>query len=349
MFVLPIAAVVCLLGSSSDGATLRGAAHGKVHVGTAAKTGYIAQESRYAATLAREFDQLEAENEMKWSQLRPAKDRFDFAAADELVRFAKENGMLVRGHTLLWHQAVPKWLSDGQWTWNDLSQLMAEHIQTVVKHFAGSVYAWDVVNEAFHPDGSLRSSIWYDSPGTGAEGPYGYIERAFVLAHAADPQAKLFYNDYAFEGGGQKFEAILAMARDFKDRGVPIDGIGFQCHFALDSISAAMLEKTMRAFTDLGLEVQITELDIRLPLDRAGQVNSQDLERQAQQYGEVVQACLGVRGCTAVQVWGFSDAHSWISRSSRGYGAATLFDQEYRPKPAYGVVLSLLSRVSAAR
>lgn len=349
MFVLPIAAVVCLLGSSSDGTTLRSAAHGKVHIGTAAKPGFIAEDSRYAATLAREFDQLEPENEMKWSLLRPAKGRFDFAAADELVRFAKQNGMLVRGHTLLWYQAVPKWLSEGQWTWNDLSQLMAEHIQTVVKHFAGSVYAWDVVNEAFHPDGSLRSSIWYDSPGTGAEGPYGYIERAFVLAHAADPQAKLFYNDYAFEAGGPKFEAILAMARDFKKRGVPIDGVGFQCHFTLDSISAARLERTMRAFTDLGLEVPVTELDVRLPVDGAGEATAQDLERQAQAYGEVVGACLEVRGCTAVQVWGFSDAHSWIPRSFRGHGAGTLFDHEYRPKPAYGAVLDLLSGASAAR
>ncbi|PYY00026.1 MAG: endo-1,4-beta-xylanase [Acidobacteria bacterium] len=344
MFVLPVAAVVCLLGSSTDTRTLRNAAHAKIHLGSAVRPGFIIEDSRYATTLAREFDQLEPENEMKWSLLRPARDQFDFGPADELVRFAQQNKMAVRGHTLLWHQAVPKWLGSGNWTWNELSQLMADHIQTVVKHFAGSVYAWDVVNEAFHPDGSLRSTIWYDSPGIGAEGPYGYIERAFVLAHAADPKAKLFYNDYAFEGGGPKFEAILAMARDFKKRGVPIDGIGFQCHFALDSTALARLERTMRAFTDLGLEVQITELDIRLPLDSAGQANPHDLERQAQQYGNVVRACLAVRGCTAIQVWGFSDAHSWITRSFPGYGAGTLFDQQYRPKPAYGVVLDLLSR-----
>ncbi|PYY18405.1 MAG: 1,4-beta-xylanase [Acidobacteria bacterium] len=349
MFVLPIAAVVCLLGTSSDTATLRSAAHGKVHIGTAAKPGFISEDGRYATTLAREFDQLEPENEMKWSLLRPARDRFDFAAADELVRFAKQNGMLVRGHTLLWYQAVPKWLGEAQWTWNDLSQLMADHIQTVVGHFAGSVYAWDVVNEAFHPDGSLRSSIWYDSPGTGSEGPYGYIERAFVLAHAADPRAKLFYNDYAFEGGGPKFEAILAMARDFKKRGVPINGIGFQCHFTLNSIPAATLQKNMRAFTDLGLEVHITELDVRLPVDGTGHATPQDLERQAQMYGEVVRACLAVRGCSAIQVWGFSDARSWIPRFFSGQGAGTLFDQEFRPKPAYRLVLDLLTGAAAAR
>jgi GH35 family endo-1,4-beta-xylanase len=349
MLVLPVVAVVCLLGGPSKAANLRSAAQGKLHIGTAAKPGFITEDARYATTLAREFDQLEPENEMKWSLLRPARDRFDFAPADELVRFAKQNGMVVRGHTLLWHQAVPKWLGEGRWTWNDLSQLMADHIQTVVEHFAGSVYAWDVVNEAFHPDGSLRSTIWYDSPGTGAEGAYGYIERAFVLAHAADPKAKLFYNDYAFEAGGPKFEAILAMARDFRKRGVPIDGIGFQCHFALDSISASKLERTMRAFTDLGLEVHITELDVRLPVNGTGQATSIDLERQAQIYGDVVRACLEVRSCTAIQVWGFSDARSWIPRFFPGHGAGTLFDQEYHAKPAYPIVLDLLSQAPRGR
>ncbi|HWY69029.1 MAG TPA: endo-1,4-beta-xylanase [Terriglobales bacterium] len=347
MPVLLIVLVVSLLGTSFAAESLRTAAHGKVRIGTAAKPGFITEDSRYAAALAREFDQLEPENEMKWSLLRPAHDRFDFAPADELVRFAKQNGMAVRGHTLLWHQAVPKWLGEGQWTWNELSQLMADHIQTVVKHFAGSVYAWDVVNEAFHPDGSLRSTLWYDSPGIGAEGPYGYIERAFVLAHAADPKAKLFYNDYAFEAGGPKFEAILAMARDFKKRGVPLHGIGFQCHFTLDSITAEKLAKTMRAFTDLGLEVHITELDVRLPVDGTGHATSQDLERQADVYGEAVRACLGVRGCNAIQVWGFSDARSWIPRFFPGYGAGTLFDQEYRAKPAYTAVIDALSQPAA--
>jgi len=346
MSFLRIVLLVSLLGTSLAADSLRTAARGRVHVGTAARPGFIIADSRYAATLAREFDQLEPENEMKWLLLRPARDRFDFAPADDLVRFAKQNGMVVRGHTLLWHQAVPKWLADGEWTWNELSQLMADHIQTVVKHFAGSVYAWDVVNEAFHPDGSLRSSIWYDSPGIGAEGPYGYIERAFALAHAADPQAKLFYNDYAFEAGGPKFEAILAMARDFKKRGVPLSGIGFQCHFSLESISAAALERTVRAFTDLGLEVHITELDVRLPVDSTGQPSPKDLERQAQLYGEVVRTCLEIRGCNAIQVWGFTDARSWIPRAFQRYGAGTLFDQEYRAKPAYAAVLDSLSQTT---
>ena len=343
-----IVLLLTLLGTSFAADTLRIAARGKVRIGTAAKPRFIADDNRYAATLAREFDQLEPENEMKWSLLRPSRDRFDFAPADELVRFAKQNGMVVRGHTLIWHQAVPKWLADGRWTWNELSQLMADHIQTVVKHFAGSVYAWDVVNEAFHPDGSLRSSIWYDSPGIGAEGSYGYIERAFVLAHAADPQTKLFYNDYAFEAGGPKFDAILAMARDFKKRGVPLDGIGFQCHFTLDSITPAALERTMRAFTDLGLEVHITELDVRLRVDGNGQTTPRDLERQAQLYGEVVRTCLEVKGCNVIQVWGFSDARSWIPRFFPGYGAGTFFDQEYRAKPAYEAVLSALSSRATA-
>src|SRR5437763_8555370 len=120
MSIVPLIAVVCLLGSSSRAQSLRSAAQGKVHIGTAAKPGFITEDSRYAATLAREFDQLEPENEMKWAVLRPRREQFDFVPADELVRFAKQNGMAVRGHTLLWHQAVPKWLADGHWTWAEL-------------------------------------------------------------------------------------------------------------------------------------------------------------------------------------------------------------------------------------
>lgn len=136
------------------------------------------------------------------------------------------------------------------------------------------------------------------------------------------------------------------MARDFKKRGVPLSGIGFQCHFSLESISAAALERTVRAFTDLGLEVHITELDVRLPVDSTGQPSPKDLERQAQLYGEVVRTCLEIRGCNAIQVWGFTDARSWIPRAFQRYGAGTLFDQEYRAKPAYAAVLDSLSQTT---
>jgi endo-1,4-beta-xylanase len=230
-------------------------------VGAAARPEQLS-ETLYAATLAREFTMLEPEDAMKWEVLHPAPETFDFSQADRIVAFAISHHMKVRGHTLVWHQQNPPWLTEARHTPDQLARILEQHIKTVVGHYRGKVFAWDVVNEAFDEGGAgrLRSTIWYDKPGIGrADKGYAYIEDCFRWAHAADPDALLFYNDAAAEAINPKSDKIYAMVRDLRQRGVPIDGVGFQMHISnlhpdIDSISA-----NIGRFTALGVQVQITE------------------------------------------------------------------------------------------
>jgi endo-1,4-beta-xylanase len=202
-----------------------------------------------------------------------------------------------------------------------------------VRHFAGQVYAWDVVNEAFNDDGTLRHTIWSDKPGLASPGT-GYIEQAFRWAHAADPAATLFYNDYSAEPLNAKSDAIYKMAQDFKSRGVPLDGIGLQMHLTAQPPPFSSMEANIKRLTDLGLEVQITELDVRLPVDATGAASAADLATESRIYRQVAALCLGSARCTALQTWGFTDKYSWIPGEYHGLGAALEFDFHYAPKPA---------------
>jgi len=318
-----------------------------VLVGTAVVP-QLFSEALYAETVAREFNMIEAENAMKWGAIRPSRDKFNFTPGDQVVEFAKAHGQKVRGHCLLWSEYNPAWLAKGKFTPTQLSKLMQQHITTVAKHFAGQVFAWDVVNESFDAQGAIEQSIWYDSPGIGFAGKgTGYIEQAFRWARSADPKALLFYNDYDTEGLNAKSDAVYAMARDFKKRGVPIDGVGIQAHVVnLSMKEISSLAANIKRLTALGLQVHITEMDVGLPLDKNGAVMDQaDLARQAEIYRFVANACLQQPGCTAFQTWGFTDKHSWIPGYTKGKkGAALLFDQHYHPKPAYKALVEIFGQ-----
>lgn len=304
-------------------------------------------EAPYAATLAREFNMIGAENVMKWGAIRPNQETFNFKPGDEVVDFAKATAMKVRGHCLLWSEYNPAWLAQGSFTPGQLSKLLEEHINTVMRHYAGKVFAWDVVNEAFLASGKVEPSIWYDSPGIGlAEKGTAYIEQAFRWARAADPKALLFYNDYDTEGLNPKSDAVYALVKDFKKRRVPIDGVGIQAHLNLDQNEIASLAKNIARLTALGLQVHITELDVGLPLGtNAALLDQADLSRQADIYRLVATACMQQRGCSAIQTWGFTDKYSWIPGFTKGKkGAALLFDQSYAPKPAYDALLKALGQ-----
>jgi endo-1,4-beta-xylanase len=307
-------------------------------IGTAVRPAHLSEQA-YASTLAREFTMVEPEDALKWEVVHHEPQSFDFSQGDQVVDFAAHHGMKIRGHTLVWHQQNPKWLTEGEYTPVELAQILENHIKTVVGHYRGKIFAWDVVNEAFdelHP-GELRSTIWRDKPGIGlAANGTSYIERCFRWAHEADPQALLFYNEAEAETINQKSDAIYAMVRDFRQRGVPIDGVGFQMHVENLHADVTSLSANIKRFTALGVQVHITELDVALPIDAEGNARPKDLQRQAEIYHEIAEACLTHPGCAAIQTWGFTDKYSWIgSHSKHTEGAALLFDRNYRPKPAY--------------
>jgi endo-1,4-beta-xylanase len=316
------------------------AAH-NIYVGAAADSPYLTSDASYASTLGSEYSQLQAENEMKFGIIHPALGVYDFTGADALVAYAQAHTMVVRGHTLVWHNQVPAWVPMGNYTPAQLSAILQDHITTVMQHYAGKVYAWDVVNEAFYDTGVVRDTIWYDQPGIGFSGMgTKYIEQAFNWAHAADPNAKLFYNDYNDETVNVKSDAIYAMAQDFKTRGVPLDGIGFQFHVDLtfdDPNALASVAANFQRFAALGLDLHITELDIRLQDSSAA-----SLAAQAKLYGELATICVQQPNCKVFQTWGFTDKYSWIPSFYPGWGWALPFDANYQKKPAYTSILHAL-------
>jgi endo-1,4-beta-xylanase len=343
--VLPIFLVV------SAPTTLRDAANSSgVLIGTAVRPGLFS-EAAYSATLAREFNMVEPEDGMKWWTIRQNQGSFDFSKGDEVVRFAQTHGMKVRGHCLVWDHNNPDWLAQGHFRPEQLSQLLQEHITTVMRHYAGQVFAWDVVNEAFDENGKPKDSPWYNKPGIGfSEKGTNYIEQAFRWAHEADSKALLFYNEAEGEGLNRKSDAIYAMVEDFKKRGVPIDGVGLQMHIPRLDYDIDAVAANIARLTALGVQVHITELDVSLPLDSAGQASNDDLQHQADLYRRIVRACLESPGCTAIQTWGFTDKYSWIGSHSHGArGAALPFDRSYKPKLAYGAILSELSSTRKGR
>jgi endo-1,4-beta-xylanase len=322
--------------------SLRGASdHAGVLIGTAVRPAQLS-ESAYSSTLEREYDMLEPEDAMKWWVIRREPSHFDFRQGDEVVQFAQAHAMKVRGHCLVWGRANPNWLTQGHFTPSQLSQLLHDHIDQVMKHYSSQVFAWDVVNEALDENGKVRDSIWYNQPGIGfAEKETAYIEQAFRWAHQADTRALLFYNEAEGEALGRKSDAIYAMVKDFRNRRVPIDGVGLQLHISQLTPDAAGIAANIARLVALGLQVHITELDVSLPVDAHRELlHKEDLQVQAEIYGSIARACLQNSGCTAIQTWGFTDKYSWVGSSFKGTrGWALPFDRSYHPKPAYSALL----------
>lgn len=279
-------------------------------IGTAVRPGQFS-EAAYTSTLAREFSMAEAEDAMKWRALRPNATAYDFRQGDEVVRFAQAHHMKVRGRCLVWGRDNPDWLTQGHFTSRQLALLLHEHISRVMKHYAGRVFAWDVVNEGLDENGAVRDSLWYNQLGIGSsEKGTAYIEQVFRWAHEADPRALLFYNEAEGEGLNHKSDVIYAMVKDFKQRGIPIDGVGLQMHIPNLNADIAAIAANIARLTALGVQVHITEIDVSLPVDSNGMLQAENLTRQADVYRGIVRACLNSSGCTAIQTWGFTDKYS---------------------------------------
>jgi endo-1,4-beta-xylanase len=300
----------------------------------------LENEMRYAQTLAREFNIVVPGNAMKFGPLRPSRAQFSFAEADAIVDFAEAHAMKVRGHTLVWHNQNPQWLINGIFSHDEISHILKEHIQAVVARYRGRIYAWDVVNEAIDDNSKRRETLWSNALGE------DYIQQVFLWAREADPEAKLFYNDYGGEALGPKSDAIYGLLRNFKARGAPIDGIGLQSHFQSERpANTGDVAANMKRLAALGLEIHVTEFDVRMSLPST----EQKLQKQAKVYRDYLSACLSVSSCEAFLTWGFTDKYSWIPSRFAGMGAALPFDESYKPKPAYGALLDVLNFARSPR
>jgi endo-1,4-beta-xylanase len=309
------------VAGTANAATTLGAAaadRGR-YFGTAVAANKLS-DTTYSTILNREFNMITPENEMKIDATEPSQNSFSYGNADTIVSRAQSIGAKVRGHTLAWHSQQPSWMQNLSGT--TLRSAMTNHITQVMTHFKGKIYAWDVVNEAFADSGGGRRDSNLQRTGN------DWIEVAFRTARAADSAAKLCYNDYNTDDWTwAKTQAVYAMVQDFKARGVPIDCVGFQSHFNSGSPYPSNYRTTLQNFANLGVDVQITELDI----EGSGTT-------QANTYSSVVKDCLAVSRCNGITVWGIRDSDSW-----RASGTPLLFDGSGNKKPAYDAVLTALN------
>lgn len=308
-------------------------------MGVALSTKHL-QETAYASA-ALEFNYVTPENEMKWDVTEPTRGQFTFGRADQIVNFATKNGMKLKGHALVWHSQLPSWVS-GISDANDLRSVMQNHIQTLMQNYQGKVMAWDVVNEAWTDSNPsvLRDSVFSRVLGS------SYIDEAFKAARAADPNAKLYYNDYGTDGLGAKANSVYEMVKGMKERGVPIDGVGMQMHWRVvgSTLTATEFASNMQRLVDLGVEVVISEMDVQLCLGGT-------LDEQQARFHDMIAACVAQPRCTAVTVWGITDQYSWLNaRTDIGCSGTVkarplLWDDSYAKKPAYtGVMEALIGR-----
>jgi len=327
--VLAVVVALCATTQAGAATTLRGLAEAKGrYFGTALTRGDLSNGSE-TSIAGTQFDMVTPGNEMKWDTTEPSNGSYNFGPGDQIVSFAQSHSMRVRGHNLVWHAQLPGWVSG--LPLNQVQGAMESHITTEATHYRGKVYAWDVVNEPFNEDGTLRHDVFYNAMGT------NYIADALRTARAADPNAKLYLNDYNIEGQNAKSNGMYNLVSSLKAQGVPIDGVGLESHFIAGQVPSS-LQANMQRFADLGLDVAITELDDRIQLP----ASSSSLQQQANDYAAVTKACLAVTRCVGISQWGVDDGHSWIPGTFPGYGAATMYDNNYQPKPAYNSTVTAL-------
>jgi endo-1,4-beta-xylanase len=296
--------------------------------------------------LAKHFNSITAENDMKFIEIQPVQGQFTFEKADQLAAFAQKNGMKMRGHTLVWHNQTPDWVfqdvNGEQVDRETLLQRMKEHINAIMKRYKGTIFCWDVVNEAVTDEGPelYRATKWLDIIGD------DYIEKAFEFAHQADPDALLFYNDYN-ESNPQKREKIYKLVKSLVDKGVPIHGVGLQAHWNLVNPSLEDIRAAIERYASLGLKLHLTELDVSVFNHEDKRTDLTEptpemLELQAERYHQVFHLLREYRASiTSVTFWGAADDYSWLSdfpvKGRKNW--PFLFDENHQPKDSFWKVV----------
>ncbi len=301
--------------------------------------------------LAEHFNSITAENEMKFASLHPEEEIYTFEAADQLVAFARKHNMAMRGHTLVWHNQTPDWLfagtTGGLASKDILLARLKAHINTVVGRYKNDIYAWDVVNEVITDEGQelFRPSKWLEIAGV------DFIAKAFEYAHEADPKALLFYNDYN-ESDPNKRDKMYTLLKSLLDQGVPVHGVGLQAHWNLYDPTLDDIRAAIEKYASLGLQLQLTELDVsmfrfddrRIDLKTPG---TGLLELQAERYEAIFKLLKEYREViSAVTFWGAADDYTWLDdfpvRGRKNW--PFLFDEQQRPKPAFGRIANLVTK-----
>ncbi|KAG9224612.1 hypothetical protein CCMSSC00406_0002237 [Pleurotus cornucopiae] len=316
-------------------------AAGKLYFGTATNIEELS-DSAYAAIINNrtEFGQITAANVMKWDSTEPSRGVFTFGAGDQIAALAKKNNQLLRGHNCVWHQQLPSWVTAGHFDAPTLSSIVSTHCSALMyvskfqiplelNFHPQTKDSWDVINECLNDDGTFRQSVFFDTLNT------SFIATALRAARAADPQAKLYINDFNIEGQGPKSTAMVNLVKSLQAQKVPIDGIGIQAHLLVGGVPPTLLAN-LKQFTALGVEVAITELDVRMTLP----VTAALLAQQRRDYQTVISACQAVKGCIGVTVWDFSDKFSWVPGAFTGQGAACPWDENMVRKPAIDGIIA---------
>jgi len=363
--VLALAGPAIAVEGSTSASTLRAlGAQVRLRIGTAAVPSDFIDPTLSQIT-AEQFSVLTPGNEMKWQVVEPQQGNFNWTGADNLVNFAEAHGQRVRGHTLVWHNQLPNWLTQGvtNGTINDsqLRELLHQHITTEVRRYRGRIWQWDVVNEMLadsNPSQVKPTDFWIAHLGV------GILADVFRWAHAADPDAILCYNDYNIageDGSNAKFNAALALVKSLLAQKVPIDCVGDQGHLDLQfGFNPILMTQDLQAYANLGLKVAITEADVRTFVETTDNnqtpiVSPSDPTPShtanpaaADWYNGMLQSCLAVKACISFTVWGFADAESWVPGAFAGEGDADIYDVNLNPKPQYTALQQTLSLAPGA-
>ncbi len=308
------------------------AAYANYPVGAAVDLSLLNYDTTYQIIAIKQFNSFTPENIFKAAYLHPEPNAFNWNEADQLADFCQRYNKRLHGHTLIWHEQLPPWIWNFEGNADAWEQLMKTHIQTIMTHFKGKVKAWDLFNEAFSEDGTLRNTVWMQHIGA------TYIEKACLFAREADPGALLFYNDYNLESNPAKRNGVISFFNHLRDRGIAIDGIGVQMHISLVYPDASQIADAFKVISDNGYKIHVSELDISVnPEGRYIGPDQELFKKQANLLGQLILHYnqLPAKNQYGITFWGISDKTSWIRSSFHRIDYPLLYDDEYKPKPAY--------------